>query len=169
MPTPARTAADLSAEVGRIEAALTRLLRGGHIQRLHDQLAGGEPRIDRAAYRVLGHIADAGPLRLSELAGHLGVDVSTVSRQVSDLERRALVARRADPLDRRAALLTLTDEGRATLDELRRLRRQVLADLLAGWPPGDRDQLSRLLQRLVDDIAAFTGHVGLPPPCQEDP
>ena len=47
--------------------------------------------LDRAAYVILRHLADAGPQNVSALAARLNLDGSTVTRQVS-----AHAARRPD-------------------------------------------------------------------------
>lgn len=51
-------------------------------------------------------------IRLSALAAHLNVTQPTASDAVSALVRKKLAAKRADPADRRAVLLQLTDDGR---------------------------------------------------------
>src|SRR5262249_33508832 len=62
------------------------------------------------------HVVDATqPVRLSELAGHMYLDISTASRHVKALEDSGHIQRTVDPDDRRAALISLTDEGREVL------------------------------------------------------
>lgn len=62
---------------------------------------------------VLGRLAtaDRRTLRQNELADAMGLSVSRMSRIIDVLERRALVARRVCPTDRRATNVTLTDAG----------------------------------------------------------
>jgi DNA-binding MarR family transcriptional regulator len=110
-------------------------------------------RIDRAGYACLVSLEDCGETRLSELAGRLELDVSTVSRQVRLLEDAKLVGRRPDPLDGRASLLTLTPEGSRELGAQRSIRMATLEDALRDWPENDRVALLTLLDRLSDDVA----------------
>lgn len=140
-----------------IDQALMDLFRRGGLHHLHAQVArsAGIP-LERAGYALLGIIAEHQPLMLSELARHLGVDTSTVSRQISQLETAGLVARQQDPNDARVALLTVTRGGRAALKRLRDARRGVLAEALAGWTPEDKDQLAALLERMVEDLTTGT-------------
>ena len=65
-------------------------------------------------YRMLERLAER-PHRTSELASTSGVSQPTASAAVGSLEARGLVVREPDPADRRAALITLTEQGRAML------------------------------------------------------
>jgi DNA-binding MarR family transcriptional regulator len=152
------TTAAPGAAMTEIEQALTRLVRRGAQPRVHERLAArAGVSLDRAAYAALCRVHEAGPLRLSELAGRMGVDVSTASRQVQQLERTGLVARIGDPADRRASLLELTPEGGRVLTRMREARHASLTQVLAGWSAKDRRMLATTLTRLVDDLERVTG------------
>jgi DNA-binding MarR family transcriptional regulator len=152
------TASGPAATMTDIEQALTRLVRRGNQPRVHERLAArAGVSLDRAAYAALCRVQETGPLRLSELAARMGVDASTASRQVQQLERTGLVGRVGDPDDRRASLLELTAEGDRVLTRMRRARRASLDRVLAGWSAADRRVLAALLTRLVDDLERVTG------------
>jgi DNA-binding MarR family transcriptional regulator len=61
--------------------------------------------------------ADAGTLRMSELAIYANGSLSRLSRAVARLERRGWATRKPDPADGRYTLATLTGNGRAVLVE----------------------------------------------------
>lgn len=105
------------------------------------------PDLDGAAYGLLALLQDAGPLRASDLVARLGLDKSTVSRQVGTLVQLGLVDRTADPADGRAQVLTPSAEGSARLSRLREARRARWEDDLAGWPVQDVATLAELLHR----------------------
>jgi len=105
-------------------------------------------RIDRMALMVLGILAHCGPSRLTTVAERTGLDPSTVSRQVADLEKAGLLARDTDPEDRRAILLKATTEGQQLLDRLSRGRRRRIERMLSDWQPEDIVTLGRLLAQL---------------------
>jgi DNA-binding MarR family transcriptional regulator len=67
-----------------------------------------------SALGLLGRLAatDEGILRLSTLAGEMGLSLSRVSRIVDALEARRLVERRPCPSDARATNACLTESGR---------------------------------------------------------
>ncbi|MDQ1721502.1 MAG: hypothetical protein QOI26_1236 [Pseudonocardiales bacterium] len=117
-----------------------------HLIRYKHQVNGD--RIDRMALMVLGTLAYCGPSRLTTVAERTGLDPSTVSRQVADLEKAGLLARDADPDDRRAILLKATDEGQQVLDRLSRGRRKRVERLLSDWHPDDIVTFGRLLGQL---------------------
>jgi len=97
---------------------------------------------------TLSTVHTLGSPRVSELAEHLHLDVSTVSRQVTHLRQRGLLAACADPVDGRSQHLSLTAAG---LDELRRSRRLMVDELvrrLTDWDDTDVGLLTTLLARL---------------------
>jgi DNA-binding MarR family transcriptional regulator len=113
------------------------------------RLAGElHPDLDGAAYGLLSLLQDAGPLRASELVTRIGLDKSTVSRQVANLVDLGLVDRAADPVDGRAQVLTPSPEGAARLARIREVRRARWENDLADWPEADVATLADLLRRL---------------------
>jgi DNA-binding MarR family transcriptional regulator len=66
------------------------------------------------------------------------------------LERRGLVARSPDPTDRRGLVITLTDVGRALIDEAVGPGLDAQRAVLERLPPGHWEQLSALLRELLD-------------------
>jgi len=136
-------------------AALERALRvaGKRVFAL-SSLPGQPTRVDRSGYLVLGTLAEHGELRLSDMAGALLLDISTVSRQVRQLEAAGLVTRRPDPADRRAALIATTPRGDEQVSMLRRQRIALLERALSGWSAADRRHLIRLTERLGDALHA---------------
>jgi len=142
--------------VGQIEQALGSLLRLTRAPRFAEtvrQRAGAE--VDRAGYAVLVRVAELGPVRLSELAQYLGLDVSTVSRQVQQLEQRGLVDRSPDPLDGRAALLELSVPGREVMQKMRDGWCETVADVVNTWKPGDIERFGILMDRFVADVVKY--------------
>jgi DNA-binding MarR family transcriptional regulator len=106
------------------------------------------PDLDGAAYGLLALLQDAGPLRASDVVGRLGLDKSTVSRQLSQLVALGLVERTADPDDGRAQVLTPSPEGSERLAAIRDVRRARWGRDLGDWPAKDVATLARLLDRL---------------------
>ncbi|PZA19717.1 MarR family transcriptional regulator, partial [Modestobacter versicolor] len=61
-----------------------------------------------------------------------------------------LVVRAADPADRRAVVLTPTDDGRRVQREVDAARAADAEELFARLSPGDRTELARILRSLAD-------------------
>ncbi|WP_344071787.1 MarR family winged helix-turn-helix transcriptional regulator [Streptomyces crystallinus] len=138
-------------EVGHeIAEALGVLLRRTTRAQLHRQLTEGMGEgVDEVTYPVLSALARTGPRSAAELAPDVGIDRSGVTRRASRLEAAGLVRREADPEDRRAQLLVLTEQGRHTVAELRgRLAAHITASL-ADWPPGEAEAFARRLRRFT--------------------
>ena len=131
----------------RLEREIALLLRRSRA--ISTRLAGQlHPDLDGAAYGLLALLEDAGPLRASDLVLRLGLDKSTVSRQIGTLVDLGLVDRTADPADGRAQVLTPSAEGSARLAEIRSVRRARWEADLSGWPDEDVAALAELLNRL---------------------
>lgn len=69
-----------------------------------------------SAYRILSLVAE-GNERSSQIAGRLALARPTISNAVDQLVERGLLQRGANPDDRRAVVLTVTDAGRAAIGE----------------------------------------------------
>ncbi|SFK39314.1 MarR family winged helix-turn-helix transcriptional regulator [Geodermatophilus ruber] len=106
------------------------------------------PDLDGAAYGLLALLQDLGPLRATELVLRLGLDKSTVSRQITSLVALGLVTREADPADGRAQVLRTSEEGASRLTRIRAARRARWEADLADWPAADVATLADLLGRL---------------------
>lgn len=137
---------------GRVERELTVLIQRSLRGPLLDDGTGR--LLERPAYAVLARLHDDGAMRLAPLATLLGLDPSTVSRQVQGLAEAGLVTRQADPDDRRAARVALTEAGRARLLATRDSRSRLLHGLLAAWPAADREAFADLLERFNVDVAS---------------
>jgi DNA-binding MarR family transcriptional regulator len=86
-----------------------------------------------------------------DLAGLLGLDPSQVVLLVDDLVSAGLVERRQSVADRRARLITATDDGRTLRDEVVPHVRAAVAAQLAGFSSTERLLLQDLLTRLIAD------------------
>jgi DNA-binding MarR family transcriptional regulator len=109
-------------------------------------------RIDPAMIFVLHQVQAGESLRVSALAEALGLDISTASRHVRQLEAGGYVVRAGDPDDRRALQVRLTRRGRAALDQAMRARADVVDRATADWPDADRATLTMLMTRLADSL-----------------
>lgn len=112
--------------------------------------------IDFAAFPMLARIASWGPVRTSELAERVGLDISTVSRRSADLEAAGLVWRAPDPNDRRAHLLQITRKGSQLVDRMREVRSALLEEALEGWSTAQIRELADVLGRFTSALAELS-------------
>lgn len=84
-----------------------------------------------------------------QLSSDMGIDPSAMVKLINELESAGLAERRRRPGDRRAWEVTLTPEGRRTLERARRLVTKVEDQILGGLTAADRRQLLTLLRRAL--------------------
>ena len=92
---------------------LSILVRWARLRCYEDIAARSNEKLDRSAMNILGTLKLQGPKRTSDLADILALDRSTVSRQVASALDSGLVVRDDDEHDARAAVISLSDEGRS--------------------------------------------------------
>ncbi len=137
-----------------IETQVAMLMRLGEATRRATELKPHRA-LDRSAYVILRHLQAAGPLNVSALADRLNLDGSTVTRQVTALEKDGLVRRAPDPRDGRGTVIAPTDKGLAQVDAVRKARREVYDVVLGDWSDSDRAQLAVTLERLTQTLDAY--------------
>jgi len=101
-----------------------------------------------AHLRALRTLARHGTMRLSELSDHLQIAPRTATEVVDALQSRDLVRRLADPGDRRATLVEVTENGAGTLAEIRAARGTEAGRVFGRLGPAERDELARILSKL---------------------
>lgn len=127
---------------------------------------GGVGRVrnsmDRAAYLLLNRLDHEGPMGVKALAEGMGIDSSTVTRQVAPLVHAGLVKRTSHPEDGRAVVLALSPRGRLRLEEVRASRQELMAVITDGWTEQERETFCDLLGRFNASLSAFLSGVGQP-------
>ncbi|WP_432035543.1 MarR family winged helix-turn-helix transcriptional regulator [Streptomyces cucumeris] len=118
-------------------------------------LAAVEESLTLPQFRMLVALEIRGPLSLSRLAGELGVQPSTAMRMIDRLAAAGVVARGASEADRRTSVISLTNTGRRTVEEVTERRRSELTGIVAAMPAGQR-------RGLIEALQAFTEAGGEP-------
>ncbi len=97
---------------------------------------------------------------LTDVAAHLGVTPPTASAIVDRLVRRKLLARAADPRERRRIIITLTGVGTRGLAQARSATRRRMARVLARMSPAELKTVSSasgLLARVFREAHSLDG------------
>ena len=115
-----------------------------------------EHDLSLAQTRLLGVLRDRRPT-MNELARLLGLDKSSITGLVDRAERRGLVVRVPSTTDRRAVLVSLTDDGRSLVSAVSARFEADVLTMLDRLPPRDREAFSRLVSRLLVADAADQG------------
>ena len=111
-------------------------------------------------FAALAIVGLHGPLRVSDVASRLHVDLSVASRQVAALDRAGHVTRIPDGDDRRALVVELTDGGRDVLRDTHRRMVTAFKEALTGWSEDEISALTAGLARLRSDFEPKTGGWG---------
>jgi DNA-binding MarR family transcriptional regulator len=100
---------------------------------------------DAGSLGILGLVAAHPRVRPSDIALHLGVNQSSVTRQMQKLERQGLVKLVADPSDGRSCHIALTAAGRAEMRRLTNIGLDRFALFVRDWDARERAYIARLL------------------------
>lgn len=140
--------------VDLIETEMTRLARTIAMLGRPPETGNG---VDRAGYLLLRTLERIGPASINTIAAAVGLDGSTVTRQVAAMKELGLVERQTNPGDRRSCIISPTSNGCSVMRQMRRQRRSNLDEVTSDWSDDDRTTLGRLLAKLNDSIARATG------------
>jgi DNA-binding MarR family transcriptional regulator len=133
--------------VRQVLDAYPRVFFACHTRHVTDPASGDAVSAHQAS--ILDHLDEVDAMSVTDLAGHMGVTVATMSLAIDRLERRAYVRRDRDPRDRRRVLLRVTPDGvrlreaKSVLDPVR------VEQVLAHLSPADRDAALRGLDLLA--------------------
>jgi DNA-binding MarR family transcriptional regulator len=83
----------------------------------------------------------AGPMGMTDLSRLLSIERSSLTTMVDRVERRGLVARAADPADRRACRIALTGPGRELADAAHEAFTARVDAMVGGLPASRRREL----------------------------
>lgn len=109
--------------------------------------------LSRPQWRVLTMLRRHEGINQGGLAELVEVEPITLCRMVDRLQEAELVERRADPADRRAWRLHLTDKARALLEEMRPMAFSLFDDAMTGLDPAERSDLFRMLERIRTNLS----------------
>lgn len=132
-------------DLGELMHAAFRQLR----RRWSEQLAPLDltPHQSRALFAV-ERGDDGSGVRLKDLAERLRIAPRSATEVVDQLADKSLVERTADPCDRRATRIVLTEAGVKLLRQVTQVRRREAGDFFAVLGAADQAELARLLRLL---------------------
>ena len=128
-----------------------RVLRAEFAAMARDEM--GERELSVSQFRTLLHVS-RGAVNNSKLAELMGLSVAATSRMVDSVVRGGLLRRRTSKSDRRQVTLSLTQDGRETVDRAQVLMRERLALRLSALEPAKRARLDKALAALslLDEV-----------------
>jgi DNA-binding MarR family transcriptional regulator len=99
-------------------------------------------------FSLLRMLERTGPRGIQALAAELGMDRTTLGRNLRPLEREGLVAIGVDPQDRRGRALEITGDGRARVVQAQALWAEAQSRLVASYGSEQTRHLHAMLEGL---------------------
>jgi len=131
---------------------LVRLL-DTRVHLLYEQLTAQNDVTPRQ-FGVLLTLHQRGTLTLTELAGHIRVDRSTLGEMINRMAERSLISKRNNGSDRRSAEVLLAPAGKNALLAIVSGAAQLQGALLAPLPAEDRAHFMRCMKLIAEPAPA---------------
>jgi MarR family transcriptional regulator, transcriptional regulator for hemolysin len=109
--------------------------------------------LTRAQWQVLAHLQRHEGINQSGLAELLEIEPITIARLIDRMEEAGLVDRRANPADRRANRLFLTERAKPMLERGRVLGDEVRVEAFVGFDAAERESLIDMLLRVRGNLS----------------
>ncbi len=106
-----------------------------------------------AQLRVLLALHTAGPSSMTDIAAILGVSLPTTSGVIDKMVKKGLVAREADPSDRRLVICHLSEEGQGVISRLWAGGRFQMERLLSGLSAGQLKEAAEVADFLLENLS----------------
>ena len=131
---------------------LFRQLRDAMWARMERELAQAGHDLTFSQYIAIKKLADGTTASVTDLARAADLNPGAMTRLLDKLEARGLLMRVADPNDRRALHIHLTDAGWAIWRDVDQCGQRVRERALGGMDDDTRTQLTRLLEQVRDNL-----------------
>ncbi|MCB2072683.1 MAG: MarR family transcriptional regulator [Novosphingobium sp.] len=141
--------------IGTMLAQVSRLIRRSFDERAR---AIG---VTRPQWQVLSILKRMAGINQGGLAEILEVEPITAGRMIDRLQDAKLVERRADPSDRRAWRLHLTEKGQDLVEQLQPFAMETLQIALEGISEAEQGELLSVLERIRANLTRKT-QLGVP-------
>jgi DNA-binding MarR family transcriptional regulator len=132
---------------------LFRQLRDAMWARMKLELANLGHDLTFSQYVTLKKLA-TGTAGVTDLARAAEVNPGAMTRLLDRLEAKGLVTRTADPADRRALNIELTESGLAIWQDINKCGERVRERAMAGMNDEERSMLTQLLERARNNLTS---------------
>jgi DNA-binding MarR family transcriptional regulator len=103
-------------------------------------------------FMTIKHLALDHTVGVTDLARHAQLNPGAMTRLLDRLESRGLIERVADPTDRRALNILLTEAGQAIWRDIEHCGQRVRDRAMQDIDDSERDQLFRLLGQVLRNL-----------------
>lgn len=106
-------------------------------------------------WNLMNQLDRSGALSQKALADLSRKEQATITRYLDTLERKGFIVRTRDEKDRRAYIITLTDEAKALLKSVESSAEEAAQALIVGIDQNEIDTFLDVLDRLKDNAESF--------------
>jgi DNA-binding MarR family transcriptional regulator len=152
MSAPPSTFNVSPASSGSALGLLIRQVRDNMRAQWERELADAGHNLTFSQFITIRKLAD-GMTSVTELARCAEVNPGTMTRLLDHLEAQHLIVRLADPDDRRALRIHLTDAGQAVWNDIDQCGKRVHSAALAGLDDTEREHFIHLLEHVRDNLS----------------
>jgi DNA-binding MarR family transcriptional regulator len=129
------------------EVGLRYLMTSAKIRRAVDEHMAGTG-VSLARTKILQVLAELGPVKQTRLAAELGMAARSITQAVEAMERDGLVRRSSDAADKRAKVVTATEEGVRALAAGEASGGEILRSIFERLSPDQLKALDEILDVL---------------------
>jgi len=138
---------------GSTLALLLREIRAAFWTQMEAELLAAGHELNFSQYITLKHLAAEGAASVTDLAAVAQLNPGAMTRLLDKLEQRGIVTRVADPTDRRALRIHLTEAGATIWQDINHCGQRVRERATRGMSEADRETLTRLLTQVRDNLS----------------
>lgn len=118
-------------------------------QTFQKKIAGKFKELSKNQPIVIKIIGIQGEIMPSTLGKYTGMDKSSLTRMVDDLEKKGIVFRKTDPDDRRKVLVSLTGKGLNCYNYLTKITVEMADEILTFVDDRDIEEYLKSLETMV--------------------
>jgi len=137
------------------DKALGMLLNQGDrllIKRLNRNFAKSGYSVSQEQWLLLRQLWEKDGVKQQVLADAVGKDKVNITKLVDSLEKRKMVKRVNDKVDRRAKKIYLTEQGKALKDELNAIVDQTFNEALDGVADKDYKSFEKVVVSIIENL-----------------
>jgi len=118
-------------------------------QAFQKKIAGKFKELSKNQPTVINIIGIEGEIMPSTIGKYTGMDKSSLTRMVDDLEKKGIVFRKTDPEDRRKVLVSLTEKGLNCYNDLNKITAEMADEILQFVDEKDVEDYMQSLETKV--------------------
>jgi MarR family transcriptional regulator, organic hydroperoxide resistance regulator len=104
----------------------------------------------------------------SEIAQEMHISPAAASKVIKRLEQKKLLKRMPDPLDERISRVYLQEGGRAMIEQIRKVFKDIEQIMFAGFSDSEKEVLRAMLIRIYKNLKSNSSStLEVLPPCGE--